>query len=831
MSVKIKTTSRMNILYKIYTMFYCYWGESLLKDHPVTRTGRIDTTHENNKKSFYEATINTTIKKRTMKNTNRKGNRWMALKAGIMIHFCLQTEWMEKERTTVKLNWGTNTEPVMDCKNCDSGHEIGTKTATRRANGWIPPKQLANNKEWGAKGIIYPRQMEQTRMKKRTKTDAQLDTKISPRQLDNEKWWGMKESISPRQLARRRMVKRTKTGDKGTGYDNQLKSVKTQLQSPKQLDIENISPRQLARQRMVKRTKTGEKRTCYDNQLKSVKAQPQSPKQLDIENKIAPIQLENENMRFSRINVTLKCVCNPPNQLVPSPQYKNPGLISPNQLVPSPQYKTPGSTSPKQLDHDYKWGISARTRNNRIKTTNGNRGKALNIVQWNIGNTKWHNKILEIRQAVIDLQPDIFVVTEANLMKDIPIYQSNVQGYEIICPDTMETLDHCRIVILARESLEIEVLRDIMENDLATIWLKIRRKGKKNLIIGAIYRELRQLQPNQTQPNMSGMDNAQQERWNRIICQWIKASKLGVTIVTGDLNLDHLRWDSPPQRHRMMVDKMKESIETRGFQQIIDGHTRCWKGHKDSNLDHVWTDTPDMILSTRNIIRAFSDHNVVCANIRLRGLEQPNTIQIRRNMRNFSLQRYKDKLRQLNWQELYKLTNVDDACLWLESRLQQVLDSECPIGTVQTNKKLKSWISASTAEKFKIRDRCLEIARKSGQTEDWENYKYLRNVCTKNMRSDKKAHFEKLYKDIETNCDTGGLFRTTKQQLGHISGGPPKSLIVDGRQTNSPREMATAIQNAGIDKIRKLMSNLPAETDNPFRLLDIALDRWKPETR
>ena len=47
--------------------------------------------------------------------------------------------------------------------------------------------------------------------------------------------------------------------------------------------------------------------------------------------------------------------------------------------------------------------------------------------------------------------------------------------------------------------------------------------------------------------------------------QWKRAAKLGDTVVTGDLNLDQLRWQDPPQDHRVMVDMMKEQIETQGF--------------------------------------------------------------------------------------------------------------------------------------------------------------------------------------------------------------------------------------------------------------------------
>ena len=55
----------------------------------------------------------------------------------------------------------------------------------------------------------------------------------------------------------------------------------------------------------------------------------------------------------------------------------------------------------------------------------------------------------------------------------------HIQGYTMIQTSTMSRMGHCRLVILVRENLDIEILRDIREDDLATIWLRIRRQGKK----------------------------------------------------------------------------------------------------------------------------------------------------------------------------------------------------------------------------------------------------------------------------------------------------------------------------------------------------------------
>ena len=60
-----------------------------------------------------------------------------------------------------------------------------------------------------------------------------------------------------------------------------------------------------------------------------------------------------------------------------------------------------------------------------------------------------------------------------------------------------------------------------------------------------------------------------------------------------------------------MVNKTKAEIETRGFSQIIRGHTRNWRGQKDSLVDRCWSSRPDRIVSWLNESRGRSDHNYI----------------------------------------------------------------------------------------------------------------------------------------------------------------------------------------------------------------------------
>ena len=252
------------------------------------------------------------------------------------------------------------------------------------------------------------------------------------------------------------------------------------------------------------------------------------------------------------------------------------------------------------------WGLTSKERNRCIKCTNGNierKRNALKIVHWNMGPTYWRHKIHEARQLLIEFNPDICIVTEANIMVEDQDHEVMIPGYTMLLPPTMVPMGYCRMLALVKEGVEVEVIPEIMDPETATIWMKIRRRGRRNLVIGAIYREHRLLK--QPKPNLSGGPRLQQSRWMKILNQWVAAGRMGQVVVIGDLNLDQLKWSDPDQGNKDMVNMTKGTIETMGYHQLVRGATRSWPHQEDSLVDHLWTETPEDILEVRNVVRTF----------------------------------------------------------------------------------------------------------------------------------------------------------------------------------------------------------------------------------
>ena len=89
-----------------------------------------------------------------------------------------------------------------------------------------------------------------------------------------------------------------------------------------------------------------------------------------------------------------------------------------------------------------------------------------------------------------------------------------------------------------------------------------------------------------------------------------------------------------------------------------------------------------------------------------------------------------------------------------------------------------------------------------------------------------KNHFKEVYRKHSENKDTKSIYSTAKNQAGWTSTGPPTSLTANGRTTNKHSEMAEIQKNTFQEKVRKLISQLPAQNEDPLDTLKCSLERW-----
>ena len=198
-----------------------------------------------------------------------------------------------------------------------------------------------------------------------------------------------------------------------------------------------------------------------------------------------------------------------------------------------------------------------------------------------------------------------------------------------------------------------------MNAEIASIWIKVGGRGRRTTLVCGVYRDHTLLLDDA--PENSGHITMQKARWKNFARQWKNAASVKSCWVMGDLNLDVMKWNSPEDDHEEMIEIIKNEIETENFHQLVDQPTRFWPNQTSSGLDHIWTNNLDKVVEVRNMIRAVSDHNVITIKIRTKGENNTPSEILTRNKINFNDKIFKTRVKNLNWSELYKQSNVSVA--------------------------------------------------------------------------------------------------------------------------------------------------------------------------
>ena len=109
-----------------------------------------------------------------------------------------------------------------------------------------------------------------------------------------------------------------------------------------------------------------------------------------------------------------------------------------------------------------------------------------------------------------------------------------------------EGCDKKRLLCFVKSTIEAKERTDLMSDKLSNVWIEIQGKHQKILICTA-YREFSDLV---TPGQMSGTE--QRERWKLFMDQAKSASKEGLVLVIGDLNLDLEKFEDR-QRKRLRI--------------------------------------------------------------------------------------------------------------------------------------------------------------------------------------------------------------------------------------------------------------------------------------
>ena len=242
---------------------------------------------------------------------------------------------------------------------------------------------------------------------------------------------------------------------------------------------------------------------------------------------------------------------------------------------------------------------------------------------------------------VTEHNPDVAIISEANIQYAHSLHQINIPRYRIITPKDFEILKFVRLAVLVNTDLNCKEMEN-MNVDTPSIWLKFPRQGQKPFVVGGYYREHKLR--NQPQPNLTGYPKLQRARWKMFLDQCTSLQPGMDVLVAGDLNLDHLKWNNPEQVNHYMVEDTRNRIEILGYSQLVKGATRHWKDTTPSLLDHAWSNNTNRIVHCKNIVIPIADHNLVETLVNLKGKIGSNPESLKRKWKTLDLEKFKQRI-------------------------------------------------------------------------------------------------------------------------------------------------------------------------------------------
>ena len=473
------------------------------------------------------------------------------------------------------------------------------------------------------------------------------------------------------------------------------------------------------------------------------------------------------------------------------------------------------------------WYISQKQRNKKKKAENGNGvlKQSLLIAQWNMGSKRWHRKKLEIETVILQHNPDILVISEANMEMDKSEEENDVQGYEALVPLGAEEQGLARLVVLVREGITVKVQEQYMDKIVAAVWMRIGCRGRKPITLGAVYRQHKYIY--EGAPETSGTDEQQLVRFKKLVEKWVSAADSGDVMLVGDVNVDYKKWDQTEYRLKDMVELLKDEVETLGFFQMVKEVTRSWNNQTDSILDHCWLNAPERLVYVKNIPRTYSDHNLVLMSIRTKNRSENRQNVVKRERKNMDVKKYTEDIGNIDWGDFYQSEDIDYLNNYFEEKVLKILDEAAPIKTIQSRRKFRNWISEDLKDKMKERDDLRELARNSRRQEDWESYKVARNRCVKEVEKCKNEHHQKLFTDIEKEKSTKNLYRMAGELLDRKDGTTPQEFLQGGNIIRKTEQMAEMQMKFYEQKVEGLLDKIPISGRNPYETLEKSLDRWE----
>ena len=351
-----------------------------------------------------------------------------------------------------------------------------------------------------------------------------------------------------------------------------------------------------------------------------------------------------------------------------------------------------------------------------------------------------------------------------------------ISGYNIYLPSTWKRHGQARILVYAKEELNInEKQLEASLTDLPILSFEISLGKEKKTIVNFFYREFTS--------GVTGLKTSQEqlERLNRMIKHWkILMDSNKDVVCLGDANLCAMKWNDSNYQFKEHAETVQTFLLETETSQLVKQFTRSEFARggvvSRSCIDHCYSNAPGKVSHPEIVAVGSSDHLGIVITKYTRAPKIKPKVIMKRSYKNFKVEDFLKDILNSNINENVKaVQNVEEAALEFEKTFKEILDVHAPIKIFQTRSNYSPFLSEKTKKLIEMRNSWKEMAVKFGYKSAEKIAKDIGKEIKRATTEDKATYFNK---DFGECCDRSNAWKTAKTIIGMNNNSSPTSIKV-----------------------------------------------------
>ena len=332
-------------------------------------------------------------------------------------------------------------------------------------------------------------------------------------------------------------------------------------------------------------------------------------------------------------------------------------------------------------------------------------------------------------------------MSETKLDDSVFDAEINIEGYTLIRSD--RNRHGGGVACYVKQHLTFDVMY-YFSNEIENIFIDIFLPKTKPLTLGFFYRP----------PNQYNFLHLIEDDFKKLNPEYKELHILGDininTLIDNNRSIFEIRKNTPLINSLPSLCKQYiEFCSSFSLKQLISSPTRITCS-SSTIIDHILTNTTNIISQSRVIDLGISDHNIIFLTRKMKKIKLNHHTYIKYcSFKNCSVSEYEERLKLVNFPNYLKFYNIDSAYSNFLNTLMIVIDSLASSMEKRIKGHTQEWFDGEISELIAIRNQQYKKFKKTLLHVDKEIFKEIKYKEIKMIKSKKKLYFErKLHENI-----------------------------------------------------------------------------------